>query len=563
MYGAQVPGGIQLHHPRQLRLPLLLIPLLAIPALAQTQAQTQAQPQTPAQTPAQTQTGAPAAGDASSPAASASGSTSAEPNAEPSADPSALETTVPARLSDVEGAVRIEQLPAPAASADAPQTGAGMPPAPPPDTIFKQAVVNMPVMAGMQIQTGDDGRAELQFNDGSLLRITPDSAVQVDSLGGRGEQLRAVSGLSYYELPDRSTGLMSVEVGPYRVQLQQGSLLRLNLDTPPYQAAVVRGSAHFNSAALDIGFDAAAGQTVTLDPASANAYDLKQDIASDSWDDWNIDRDQTLAQMAAGQTNARSGEGNGTDSAWNDLDYYGTWYNVPGAGMAWSPDGVDAGFDPYGSGAWGYYPGTGYVWASAYPWGWLPYRCGGWSYFPQFGWMWQPGGGCGFGGGLGWYPYTGIHHPPAGYRLPLRPFNPSPRSHGGPVPRRQPLTIVSRGPAFQFRQTGDARPEPRAFPLANTTSSDVAEGSVAPTLPLLPAPPGGAYGGSSFLGGGGAATQHPYGGRAVYTPGAGTINQAPRALPPPRVTFTPAPRLAPAPAPHVAAPPPAAAAHGH
>jgi hypothetical protein len=561
-----VYGGIQLHLARHTRLPLFLSVFLAAPALAM----------------AQTQTGAPASSadsSATTAVASTTGSASAPADAnvsaaEPSADPSALETTIPARLSDVEGSVRIEQIPPPAAATDASQTGAGMPPAPPQDTIFKQALVNMPVMAGMQIQTGDDGRAELEFTDGSIVRVTPDSVIQVNTLGGGGEQLRAISGLSYYELPDRSNGLLAVEVGPYRVQLQQGALLRLDLDTAPYQAAVVRGSAHFNSAALDIGFEATVGQTVTLDPASANAYDLKQEVASNSWDDWNIDRDQSLALMAAGQTSARSGAADSGDAAWNYLDYYGTWYNVPGAGMAWSPDGVDTDFDPYGAGAWGYYPGSGYIWASAYPWGWLPYRCGGWTYFPQFGWMWQPGGGCGFGG-IGWYPYAGIHHPPPHYRLPRRPLDPFPRTHlgGVPIPRSQPLLVVRRGPAFQFRQTGDTRPEPRSFPVTNTASSGAAATTVAPILPLVAVQPGGFYGGgqgSSFAGGGagtggGAGSQHLYGGRSIYTPGSISIPEAPRGLPPPRAVYTAPPRMEPAPAPHASAPAavPAPAGHGH
>jgi len=43
-------------------------------------------------------------------------------------------------------------------------------------------------------------------------------------------------------------------------------------------------------------------------------------------------------------------------------------------------------------GVWGFYPGYGYMFASAYPWGWLPYRYGTWAFVPGFGWGWQPGG---------------------------------------------------------------------------------------------------------------------------------------------------------------------------
>ena len=36
--------------------------------------------------------------------------------------------------------------------------------------------------------------------------------------------------------------------------------------------------------------------------------------------------------------------------------------------------------------------GLGYMFASAYPWGWMPYRYGNWMMVPGMGWMWQPGG---------------------------------------------------------------------------------------------------------------------------------------------------------------------------
>ncbi len=502
------------------------------------------------------------------PAQTQGGSPAAAPADVPSSQPQALSTTVPARLADVEGSVRIEQLPAPASTSETPDTSRpaapGLAPPPPPDTIFKQAVVNMPVMAGMQVDTGEDGRAELQFNDGSIARLTPGSAVQVVSLEGGAEQLRAVSGLSYYELPERGGGNLVLQAGPYRVQLEQGALVRLDLDATPYQAAVVHGSAHFSNQASGVGFEAVAGETATLDPVSPTAYDLKQDVASDSWDQWNDDRDTALAEMASGETNARVGNGNGDESAWNDLDYYGTWYNVPGVGMAWSPDGVDTSFDPYGQGAWGYYPGSGYVWASAYPWGWLPYRCGGWSFYNQFGWMWQPGGGCGYGGS-GWYPYGGIHRAPGGYRLPLRPFDPRLRTRlgGVPLPRSHALTEVHRGQAFQFRQNGDARPEPRAFPVENALAFG---GATAPTLPVVAVPPAGQYrSGNAFNGGAGrgVSSEHISNGRAIFSPGARAFTPPPRALPAPRIPVSQPPRFSPPPAaaPHMAAPAPAA--HGH
>ncbi len=108
-----------------------------------------------------------------------------------------------------------------------------------------------------------------------------------------------------------------------------------------------------------------------------------------------------------------------------------------------------SGFDPYGYGSWVWSGGTGYVWNSAYSWGWTPFRCGSWNYWQDFGWGWAPSAGCGYGGGLaygGFGPGRGrrgnrinLSNVPAGYRRPMPPVA------GGPV-RVHPIIPVRTGP---------------------------------------------------------------------------------------------------------------------
>ncbi len=58
----------------------------------------------------------------------------------------------------------------------------------------------------------------------------------------------------------------------------------------------------------------------------------------------------------------------------------------------WRPYFASASWNPYGSGAWAYYPSAGYSWVSPYPWGWTPYHYGSWAFCQGIGWGWQPGG---------------------------------------------------------------------------------------------------------------------------------------------------------------------------
>src|SRR6202022_3803890 len=66
------------------------------------------------------------------------------------------------RLSDVQGSVQIDK-----------NTGMG----------FENAFLNLPVTQGVQVQTRDNGRAEIEFEDGSTLRLTPNSKVEFSTLG--------------------------------------------------------------------------------------------------------------------------------------------------------------------------------------------------------------------------------------------------------------------------------------------------------------------------------------------------------------------------------------------
>jgi hypothetical protein len=348
------------------------------------------------------------------------------------------------RLSDVEGKVQIF-------------SGS--------EQAFDQAQINMPVMEGMRLVTGGDGRVEVQFEDGSVARVTPNSSITLSQLhrtadGSTVTAIDANGGLSYYELNGRA-GQYSVRFGSDIITPTDSSIFRVNLDQNP-EVAVTHGTIHVSDG-QNLVVDIHTNQSLRFDAQNPGQYDVAQSVNADSWDQWNSDRDQALAQLEENATAGRASSGNPDDPAWNDLDYYGDWYNVPGYGEAWAPSGVGAGWDPFASGSWGYYSGVGYSWISGNPWGWWPYHCGAWNYFDSFGWMWFPGN-CGWGSvGAGWYPYATVWRIPPGYHLPIRPIHGLP-THG-PIQHPQPLVAVNRNSldGQQFRAVGQPRPAARAF----------------------------------------------------------------------------------------------------
>lgn len=428
---------------------------------------------------------------------------------------------------------------------------------------FDQAQPNMPVVEGMRLVTADDGRVEVQFEDGSVARVTPNSSITLTQLhrdadGGTVTLIDANTGLSYYELNGRG-GQYTVRFGPNAVTPLDSSIFRVDLDGNPAELAVMHGSVHVQDN-QNLSLDVHTNQSIRFDTQNPGQYDVVQSVSADSWDQWNSDRDQALATLESDATTARASSGSPDDPGWNDLDYYGDWYNVPGQGMGWGPSGVGQNWDPFGVGSWGYYPSFGYTWISGYPWGWWPYHCGAWNWYSTYGWLWFPGN-CGWGTfGGGWYPYATVWHVPPGYKLPLRPVH-GPRQ--GPVPRLQPLIAVNRGNQFnQFRSVGEPKPPARAFEYQGKTIA-----AAEPTIHMRDAGP---------LGEGFTNTvvrTHP----EVFdrTPN-GSVNAPPRNTyrpvnrnnfaPPsypahnntytgPRTTYSP-PRVS-APAPHFSAPPPA------
>ncbi len=311
------------------------------------------------------------------------------------------------------------------------------------------AQLNMPLVEGQTVLTGENGQAEVEFEDGSTVRITPNSTVALthltaDSGGNFNTILDLKKGLAYFELRSVPKFGYLVDAAGDEISPAENATVRVNLDEPPAAIAVLIGSAHVERAS-GYKMDVHAGETFRSDISGTGRYFLTSEIATDSWDQWNEARDQAAMDVAPTQTAARDGFAGSEGYGWSDLDANGSWYNVPGQGQVWQPTGGDsADFDPYGNGSWLWYPNSGYLWASSYSWGWTPFRCGGWSYWNTFGWGWSPNAGCGLAGfsGYGGYGYGGGYGGYVNIVLPPRRGFPVHRPPGGSLPGVHPIIRV-------------------------------------------------------------------------------------------------------------------------
>jgi hypothetical protein len=345
------------------------------------------------------------------------------------------------------------------------------------------ALANTPLFEGTVITTREEGRAELQFDDGSVARLSPNSSLQIAVLrkerdSGKAEVL-LTSGLGYFEMSGNTANQLITRFGDSKVTASGFTVIRVNLDNPPGEVAVFTGNAHLERGNLSL--DIHGGDSVALNGTDPNQYNLANTIEPDSWDAWNADRDQELSSQEAAKTSATGGQPDSSNPAWGDLDSNGNWYNVPGQGYVWSPyEAADASWDPYGCGNWVYTPRFGYIWVSCESWGYMPYMAGNWNYYDDFGWGWTPGYGypwwCtgGWGSNVGTRPprYNPPHRPGHGPAHPVEPIR-----RGG-FYQPNPVIAVNRIPTVPVATP--AHPVGRAATIAGTL--------VEPIKPLSPRP---------------------------------------------------------------------------
>jgi hypothetical protein len=274
------------------------------------------------------------------------------------------------RLGDAQGHVRIDR-----------NTGQG----------YEKAFLNLPITQGMRIQTGDDGRAALELEDGSTVRLAPDSVLEVPHLslrdsGSKVSTFHLQEGTAYINFLGAKDSEFTVTFARETLTVGQTTHLRVEMGDTDADVAVFKGAVQI--VAPSGNFEVGKGKTASFDLIS-NKYELASEIDDAPFDSWDKQQSQFQGEYSSKSYASYSPYPYGT----SDLNYYGSFFNAPGYGNVWQPYFAGAGWDPFMDGAWAFYPGFGYGWVSAYPWGWTPFHSGSWTYLPTSGWVWQPGGG--------------------------------------------------------------------------------------------------------------------------------------------------------------------------
>lgn len=260
---------------------------------------------------------------------------------------------------------------------------------------WAQAPVNTPLTQGFRLATGENSFAEIQFENGGTIRVGQFALIVLSKLqlaadGGTIEQLDLRKGYAtFHSLPSNVGESLQVNTPSGTLTSQGSAEFRVDLDQGVERVEVFDGSVdeQSNLGAVTI----PAESVIVIEPGASEPITLTQGITTDDWDQWVQSRDEQTSETQEGPS-PESYSDAGADSVygWADLQQYGGWSVVPGEGLGWSPNDVDSDWAPYSLGRWCWYPGWGYTWIGAEPWGWLPFHFGSWEFLPGRGWVWFP-----------------------------------------------------------------------------------------------------------------------------------------------------------------------------
>ena len=258
------------------------------------------------------------------------------------------------------------------------------------------AEFNLPLEQGFKLRT-QDGRAEVQFESGAVLRLAQNSTVEFTRLayvnGNRVTQVTLETGTAMISTDLNHDDTFELLTPSLRVNVphQGGGRFRVDVTDQASWVTVLLGEVEISSGGSTTKLSS--GHMLQLNASNPDQFSVDASPEPDDFDKWSVDRDRELAAgYAAEMPYLNAYQPEIYSYGVQDLSSYGHWVACSHVGgMCWQPYGVPARWTPFSDGCWQFSGGLGWTWVSAERWGWLPYHFGRWVFEPRIGWAWFPG----------------------------------------------------------------------------------------------------------------------------------------------------------------------------
>ena len=250
------------------------------------------------------------------------------------------------------------------------------------ETGAEEALPNLPFLPGDRVWTDQRGRTEVQFAEGTVVRV--DSRSKLDYVAREREDLivlRLWSGGLYVH--GRNPG-MSIETPGGVVEIGRGGVYRVDVDSGETRLSVYEGEANLDSARVRSGERAYARRGESAE--GPERFDRAAGDEFARWDEQRGERDERAdarPEYLPEEIAPYAGE----------LESNGTWYYESEVGHVWRPR-VGPGWQPYSDGRW-VWTAYGWTWVPYEGWGWAPFHYGRWGHSGSLGWYWIPSAGWG------------------------------------------------------------------------------------------------------------------------------------------------------------------------
>ena len=272
----------------------------------------------------------------------------------------------------------------------------------------EEAVANLPFLPGDRVWTDTAGRAEMQFPDGTIVRV--DRRSKLDYAGheeGQDERivLRLWSGSALVRVRSRGFARYEIETPAGMVRALDRGIVRVDVEAGETRVSVYAGEAVLDDGRRQVRL--ASGERTWArwgaEAEEPRRFDAGEDDEFARWDGLRESEDRWAARSAEylpDELDAYAGE----------FEANGAWQYEGTSGYVWVPR-VAVGWQPYSNGHWTWTP-YGWTWVPYERWGWAPSHFGRWGFSASFGWYWAPGRTWGpawvswaVGGGyVGWCP---------------------------------------------------------------------------------------------------------------------------------------------------------------
>ncbi|HEY8671183.1 MAG TPA: FecR family protein, partial [Terriglobales bacterium] len=174
---------------------------------------------------------------------------------------------------------------------------------------YEKALLNLPIAEGTKLKTADDGRAEVEFEDGSTIRLAPNSVIVFPQLslrdsGGKTSAVEVRKGTVYVNFAGTKNDELMLQFDQEKIPLAHAAHIRIAVGAIDATVAVFKGDVQIDGSSAVVAVKK--NQTANFDLAENNRYTLAKNIEEQPFDAWDKQQDQHHVRYASNSYNSYS-----------------------------------------------------------------------------------------------------------------------------------------------------------------------------------------------------------------------------------------------------------------